>query len=86
MTKAKGAIWKYFGAMMMEEKGGQQAVSFSRMLGVILFFCCLAVWLVKAFSMSEVVGDVPNGMLYTLWGLIGIKGAKDVAKGFKGAP
>jgi len=93
----KGGIWKYMGAMLMEPKGpdGEQAVSYTRVLGVILFFCCLAIWITKTFvagdvapgpdgTITPVIGDVPDGMLYTLWGLIGIKGAKDVAVGLKG--
>lgn len=93
----KKSFWKYLGAMMMEEKGsgGDQAVSFTRVLGVVLFACCLVIWVTKTFlapdptltadgSVLQVVGDVPDGMLYTLWALIGIKGAKDVAVGLKG--
>lgn len=78
VDKTKHTIWKYLGAMMMEEKDGHQAVSYTRTLGVVLFACCLVAWMVKG-------GDLPDMMVYTLWGLIGIKGAKDVAKGLKGA-
>jgi len=65
--------------MFMEPKGpdGQQAVSFTRLLGIILFVTCFWVW---TFSPVE---DVPDGLLYTLWGLLGIKGAKDVAIGLQ---
>jgi hypothetical protein len=93
----KKSFWKYLGAMMMEPKGpdGEQAVSYTRVLGVVLFVCCLVIWITKTFVAGEVapgpdgtvvpvIGDVPDGMLYTLWGLIGIKGAKDVAVGLKG--
>lgn len=93
----KKGFWKYLGAMMMEPKGpdGEQAVSYTRTLGVVLFVCCLVIWIAKTFlaptptpgedgAVIQLVGDVPDGMLYTLWGLIGIKGAKDVAVGLKG--
>ncbi len=72
VTKAKHSIWKYFGAMMMEKKNGVQAVSYTRTLGIVLFIACMVMWLVGS-------GEVPQSMLWTLWGLIGIKGAKDVA-------
>lgn len=86
----KFTFWKYLGATFMEPKGpnGEQAVSFTRLLGVVLFLACLGIWLAKAFmgpgpDGAETALDVPDGMLYTLWGLIGIKGAKDVAVGLK---
>ena len=78
VTTTKKSIWKYFGAMMMEEKDGQQAVSFTRVLGVILFVQALWVW--SGFSSQA---DIPDSQLFTLWGLIGIKGVKDLALGFK---
>ena len=62
-------------AMMMEEKNGVQAVSYSRTLGLVLFGFALYKW-----GMNT---DLAEGALYTLWGLIGIKGAKDVAAQFK---
>lgn len=76
VSKAKHTIWKYLGAMMMEEKDGHQAVSFTRTLGLCLFGMCACKW---GFG-----GEVADSMLTTLWGLIGIKGAKDVAKAIKG--
>jgi hypothetical protein len=86
MTRKPKKVWKYFGAMFMEAKGpnGEQAVSFTRFLGVILFGLCLSVWTMNLFAGLDetgayIVWDVPDGLLYTLWGLIGIKGAKDVA-------
>ncbi len=90
VAKTKHTVWKYLGAMMMEEKDGHQAVSYTRTLGVVLFACCLVAWMVKAFMVPgegemPSVGDLPDMMVYTLWSLIGIKGAKDVAKGLKGA-
>ena len=79
--------WKYLGAMMMEEKAGHMAVSYTRTLGLILFFACLAIWCVATFMTQEagkLAIDVPQNMIYTLWGLIGIKGGKDIAKAFNG--
>lgn len=72
---AKRGMWRYFGAMMMEQKDGIQAVSYTRTLGLILFGMCAYKW-----SMGI---DVVESMLMTLWGLIGIKGAKDVAAAFR---
>jgi len=89
-TRESSRIWKYLGAMFMEPKGpnGEQAVSFTRLLGLILFITCLGVWVMNYFAEplpdgTCVVWDIPDGMLYTLWWLIGIKGAKDFAQGFR---
>ena len=87
LATTKGTIWKYFGAMMMEDKNGQQAMSYTRCLGLVLFLACLCIWLMATFMTAEKGAppmDVPPGMLTTLYGLIGIKGAKDVAGAFKG--
>jgi len=85
---ARHAIWKYLGAMMMERKVGGMAASFTRVLAISLFIPCLVIWILKAVQGDVVdgvmVGGVPDDMLHTLWVLIGIKGAKDVAKGVKG--
>lgn len=81
MDKTKGTIWKYFGAMMMEEKNGQQAASYTRTLGLVLFIACLTMWYGLG-GQGPFSNEVPESMLYTLWGLIGIKGAKDVASQF----
>ena len=72
----KGTVWKYFGAMMMEQKNGSQAVSYTRTLGLILFGICVSMWT------GLIAGEVPDSMIYTLWGLIGIKGGKDIAAQF----
>jgi hypothetical protein len=79
----KTLIWKYLGAMFMEPKGpnGEQAVSFTRFLGFILFIACLCIWVAGTFTAEPLT--IADGMLYTLWGLIGIKGAKDVAIGLR---
>ena len=83
-------FWKYLGAMFMEAKGpdGEQAVSFTRLLGLILFIACLGIWLGNFAGSPDENGvcaffDVPQGMLYTLWWLIGVKGAKDFAIGLR---
>lgn len=76
-------VWKYMGAMMTEKKDGVMAVSFTRTLGVILFFTCTGLWVAGTVAPGS-VGEVPGAAVHTLWGLIGIKGAKDVAKAVKG--
>lgn len=85
LSGIRTVVWKYLGAMCMEPKGpnGEQAISFTRFLGIILFVCCLLIWLVSGLSEEPLAIYIPDGMLYTLWGLLGIKGAKDVAIGFK---
>jgi len=79
VSGTKGTIWKYFGAMMMEDKGGKQAVSYTRTLGLILFGSCMLIW----NGVGGTAGVVPQSMLWTLWGLIGIKGGKDIAAALK---
>ena len=72
-------LWKYFGAIFMEEKSGHQAVSYTRVLGFVLFLASLPMWYGLGGAGAD-GHDVPQTMLYTLWGLIGIKGGKDIAK------
>lgn len=70
-------LWKYFGAMFLEQKDGHWAVSFTRVLGLSLFGALVVVsigWTEKA---------LPDQLWWTLWGLLGIKGAKDVAQGLR---
>lgn len=81
------SAWKYLGAMFMETKNGYLAVSFTRLLGLILFIVCLGIWTTAYFvdpneSGTCVTWDIPDGMLYTLWWLLGIKGVKDFAIGW----
>lgn len=40
----KKNIWKYFGAMFMEKKDGEQAVSLTRMLALMCFAMLLWKW------------------------------------------
>ena len=75
IAKTRHGVWKYFGAMMMEDKDGTQAVSYPRTLGLCLFGMCAYKWGIGT--------EVVESMLMTLWGLIGIKGAKDVAAAFR---
>ena len=44
VTKTKKSIWKYFGAMFMEKKDGDYAVSFTRLLALICFGMLLWKW------------------------------------------
>jgi len=67
--------------MMMEEKSGVQAVSFTRVLSLVLFISALVMWYGAGFGKADTM--VPDSMLYTLWSLLGMKGAKDVATAFK---
>jgi hypothetical protein len=70
--RVRGGVWKYFGAMFMEEKNGQQAVGYTRMLSLVLFVIACVRWN---------TGDnvVPDSLLYTLWGLLGLKAINTVA-------
>lgn len=71
----KYRFWQFFGSMFMETKNGGQALSLHRVLSMILFLACMILWFWSAH-------DVPDSMLCTLWGLLGINGAHKVAKNF----
>lgn len=68
---AKQYGWTFLGSMWMERKNGGWGVSLHRILGTILFGVCLWLWLSGY--------EVPDGLVYTLWGLLGINGAKSLA-------
>jgi len=89
-------LWKFFGAIFMSEKNGQQAVSYHKVLGFVLFLCCLWTWMftgtvppeviealeeteIDVPSILKVASDVPDSMLYTLWGLLGLNGVNKIA-------
>lgn len=63
--------WKLWGSMWMEQKGTCWALSLHRVLGTLLFAVCLWLWLAEY--------AVPDAMVYTLWGLLGINGAKSLS-------
>jgi len=75
VATTKRTIWKYFGAMMMEDKGGEQAVSWTRFLGLITF----AVWIVLIVLQSlDLFGvKVPWELTAGMGAFAGIKGLKD---------
>ena len=96
-------LWKFVGALFMENKDGIQAVSMTKLLTLTTYAACLWLWL--GFSGGEVAPEVqaaleaakvevpkalqgaqvvPDAMLYTLWGLLGIGGTAKVAGIFKG--
>lgn len=69
--------WKFVGAMWMEEKGGTWAFSLNRVLGTVTFVVCLYLWLTAY--------EIPDGLVYTMWGMLGINGGKSLANvGVKG--
>ena len=75
-------MWQYLGAMMSEKKDGRMAASFTRVLGVSMFLLCNLLWVLEIAG--AVISGPPSEMVYTLWGLIGVKGAKDFAKSLQG--
>jgi hypothetical protein len=56
----------------MEPKEGQQAVSHHRLLALITYVICMFFWLI--FPEKQ----IPDPLLYTLWGLLGINGGTKV--------
>lgn len=66
----KHRAWQFVGSMFMEKKGDYWAASLHRVLALILFIACLVFWMIGSV--------VPDAMLYTLWGLLGINGAHKV--------
>lgn len=76
LQKVKTGVWKYFGSMFMEQKRGKEAVSLHRVIAAILFVACMVLW-----HMPE--RAVPDTMIYTLWGLLGINGVHKAAGALK---
>lgn len=73
----KHNAWKYLGSMFMEEKNGTQAVSLHRVLALVAFIACMILWF-----WADENRNVPDSLLYTLWGLLGINGAHKVITPF----
>jgi predicted anti-sigma-YlaC factor YlaD len=80
--KSPTKIWQLFGAMMTEDKAGHQAVSFTRVLAIALLSLAVLMWL-GVVGPHQDTGEVPQTLLTTLWGLIGMKAAKDVIAGVR---
>jgi len=91
--------WKFFGAIFMSEKKGEQAVSFHKLLGFVLFCFCAYKWMwpiaidpaiaeaLKNAALDvpatlKAASDVPDSMLYTLWGLLGLNGVQKAVAPF----
>lgn len=73
--------WRYIGAMLSEKKDGNMAASLTRVLTV----ACFVLWagLAVAEALTQAI-TVPSTVQFTLWGLLGLKGAKDVTKAARG--
>ena len=83
-------LLKVIGGLVMEQKDGQWVISLTRLLTLILFGHCVFVWNKAVMAvlpiitdgaaipqkLLEATRDVPQGELYTLWGLLGIAGVK----------
>jgi len=74
----KHYLWVFFGAMFMETKDGKQAISLTRIMTVILFASLMWKW--GGYAATP---DVPEYMMYTFWGLIGVNGTKSVTATIK---
>ena len=70
-------LWKYFGAMMMEEKSGHQAVSFTRMLGVITFTVWIALITLQAAGVGSIT--VPTELTIAMGSFAGLKSLEKFA-------
>ena len=79
VSATKKSIWKYFGAMFMENKDGEQAISLTRTLSLVCFGMLLWKW--SGFSSHPEVQDT---LIYTFWGLIGGKTFESMVTLFKG--
>jgi len=86
--------WKWFGALFMEPKTAadgttHMAVSLSKVqkavsiaMAVVLFGVMIGMWLTKpelAEGAVAVTDPIPDSMLYTLWGLLGLSGVNGIA-------
>lgn len=83
MEKLRGGLWKYFGAMIMETKEGQQALSLTRLLAIALFVVMVLMW-TGVIPFPGEAKDVPMSMVGTFGALIGIKGLKSAVEAYKG--
>lgn len=90
----KHQAWKWLGALVMEPKsdgngGTALAVSLSKLqkllslaMAGVLFGVMLWMWVAKPEAVAEtasVTDPIPDSMLYTLWGLLGIAGVNQIA-------
>lgn len=84
---AKKVGLQLLGGLVMEKKDGVWAVSLTRVITWILFGHCLYIWSKALEVVDPAAGavataavtamrDVSQGELYTLWGMLGIAGAK----------
>lgn len=78
--KIKKTSWKFFGAMFMRTKEGEQAVSLTKVLTLGVFVFCVSGWSIEMFWSHKAM--VPEMAVYTLWTLLGAKAGKDVASSF----
>jgi len=78
----KHSVWKYFGAMFMEEKNGEMAVSWTRFLGILTFAAWFVLIILQALKISEI--EVPTELTIGMGSFAGIKGIKDFGLAIKG--
>lgn len=75
---ARRTSWRFVGALVMESKNGVQAISLQRLLTLATYAVCLWFWL-------RPVAALPDTLLYTLWGMLGISGATKVVGQVRGS-
>jgi len=95
----KHQAWKWLGALIMTTKTNAEgekhlAVSLTKLqklvsiiMGVVLFVVMIILWVVKPEAVAEtatVTDPIPNSMLYTLWGLLGLQGVNMAAGAYYG--
>ena len=93
-VSTKHQSWKWIGALVMTPKtnaAGEThlAVSLTKgqklmslVMAVFLFTTMLVMWIVKPEMITEthaVTDPIPDSMLYTLWGLLGLTGVNMVS-------
>lgn len=68
-------LWKFFGAMILERKEGERALSLTRVLTLICFLCIVSIWMGVPFLPTE----VPEPMMEIFYVLLGGKTVESVA-------
>ena len=70
LNNIKFNLWKFIGALIMEEKNGVQAVSLNKFLGICTYMACLYLWLTRGVVTPEIQGilteakvDVPSALV-----------------------
>jgi len=90
--KAGQQFWRWIGAAFMEAKVNPRtgerhlAVGLTRIMALAMFVALMIMWLTRPEMLNDVgtvTDPVPNSMLCTFWGLLGLKGVNVISNSIK---